>query len=112
MRKNLITGVFKKSFIYVIEKKKIAHLNDFYDLLGGFKRFYKSEKSFKGAIRATLQSFSKDCNSFGGNDLFASLDKNGFWMRASDRHIQGLYKQLKDSGLGKYKSVKICMEYL
>lgn len=114
IRKEKRMEIFKNRIVEImVSCGGIAHLSKFYDALSGFKIFYKSEKSFRGAIRYLLESYSSEYEKvYNGIDVFSNVEKkSGYWCLAKDRHIQGIYSNLK-TYLGRQKSILICKECL
>ncbi len=112
MRLKSIGKIFANTIEQVIRNKGgIAHLEDFYKALIGFKWMYKSEKSFRGSLRGILQSYSIEFNKKAKHDKFMSYDRDGYWGLSIDREIKPLYKKMKNI-FGKYQSAIICRNCL
>ena len=109
MKKN---QMFKEDAISVVKNHgRICHISNFYTELKKYQGDMTDE-SYEAYIRASLQSFSNEFNTFNGQHIFVRLrGKDGYWALAENEEVKVLYNNLRNY-LDKDRSSLICRECL
>lgn len=98
------------------ENGNIVHLNELYDDLSCYSRFYSSYESYRAVIRANLETYCRESKAYKetGEDMFCMVLKGtGIYTLREYEFIKAIVEDISlYTGKNKSKLLNICKQVL